>query len=135
MFMTDFLSPSLTTAQKNEINRQYAQSLMGKSTLPSGEEERSWLYAQFERTQNVADAVPDDRSAQLRAAIMLANFGRNAEAVERVENLVKQHPDFCNAHLILGGIYHYLGRVIGHRNVFDQPFLTPVHRRRDLPPI
>jgi Tfp pilus assembly protein PilF len=82
---------------------------MGKSVLPAGDEERSWLYAQFEQTQSVADAVPDDRSARLWAAIMLANFGRNDEAVDRLEDLVKQHPNFYNAQLILGGIYHYLG--------------------------
>ena len=40
---------------------------------------------------------------------MLANFGRNAEAIERLENLVIQYPDFYNAQLVLGGIHQYQG--------------------------
>ena len=109
LFTTDILEPSLTTKQKDGLENFYTNSLMGKSRLPSGEAEQSWLYGLFERVQNIAAAVPDDQSAQLRAAIMLANFGRNDEAIKLLEKLLAQHPDFCNAQIALGGIYQYLG--------------------------
>jgi tetratricopeptide (TPR) repeat protein len=110
LFTTDLLEPSLTTKQKDGLENFYTNSLMGKSRLPSGEAEQSWLYGLFERVQNIAAAVPEDRSAQLKAAIMLANFGRNDEAVQRLEKLNSQHPNFCNAQLALGSVYQYLGK-------------------------
>lgn len=109
LFMTDLLDPSLTTKQKDGLDSLYTNSLMGKSTLPPGEAERSWLYGQFERVQNIASVIPDDPSAQLKAAIMLANFGRNAEAITLLEKLIAQHPDFYNGHMTLGGIRLYQG--------------------------
>jgi hypothetical protein len=110
LFTTDMLDPSLTTTQKNGLENLYTNSLMGRSMLPPGEVERSWLYGQFERIQNIAAVIPDDPSAQLKAAIMLANFGRNAEAIDRLKDLVRQHPDFYNGHLVLGSIYLYQGK-------------------------
>ena len=66
MFATDFVDPSLTTTEKENLDQLYSETLMGKSVLPSGGKERSWLYAQFERAQNIAVVVPDDRSAFLQ---------------------------------------------------------------------
>ena len=109
MFTADLVEPPLTTGQKNSLDKLYGQSLMGRSALPSGEEERSWLYSQFEQSQNIAAAVPEDQSAQLQAAIMLANFGRNPEAIERLELLVTEHPEYYDANFVLGGVYHYQG--------------------------
>ena len=111
LFTTDMLDPSLTTTQKDRLENLYTNKLMGKSRLPPGEAEQSWLYGQFERVQNIAAAVPDDRFSQLRACIMLANFGRNEEAIERLKKLLVQHPNYCNAQLALGGIYQYQGNV------------------------
>ena len=109
LFGTDLLDPGLTTSQKERLEKLYSDSLMGEPVLPSGEAERSWLYAHFERIQNIAQAIPDDSSAQLKAAIMLANFGRNDEATRRLEELLILHPNFCNAQLALGGILQRLG--------------------------
>jgi hypothetical protein len=109
LFATDFLDPSLTIARKEDLNRLYAKSLMGNPVLPASEEEQSWLYAQFEQAQNIAAAVPDDRSAQVRAAILLANFGRNDEAVELLEKLLRRRPDLFDPLLALGGIHLYRG--------------------------
>jgi tetratricopeptide (TPR) repeat protein len=109
LFATDFLDPSLTTSRKEELDRVYSQSLTGNSVLPRGDEEQSWLYAQFERAQHIAAAVPGDRQAQLRAAILLANFGRNDEADDRLRTLLNQHPAYSEAHAALGGIHLYRG--------------------------
>lgn len=111
IFATDVLEPSLTQTRKDELNRRYAQILTGQTALPDADEERSWLYSQFERAQITAASVPGDRTAQLRAAIMLANFGRNDEAVERLEKLLKQHPSFGDGFLALGGIHLYRGNL------------------------
>ncbi|MGD9857121.1 MAG: tetratricopeptide repeat protein [Planctomycetaceae bacterium] len=104
LFTSDFLDPSLTTSQKEEIDRTYAQALMAKPALPPGDEECSWLYARFERAQNIAAAVPDDRTAQLRAAILLGNFGRHDEAVDLLEKLLRRRPADRDALLTLGEI-------------------------------
>ena len=44
---------------------------------------------------------------------MLANFGRNDEAVDRLEGLLRQHPNYRDAHIALGDIHFY-------RENFDQ---------------
>jgi hypothetical protein len=109
LFAGDFLDPSLTTAQKNTLEKRYVETLTGKTSLPATDAEKSWLYSRFEQVQNLAEVVPDDRSAQLQAAIMLANFGRNDEAVERLMKLTEEHPSYYSAQLMLGGILYYLG--------------------------
>lgn len=109
LFATDWMDPPLTTARKEELSRAYVQSLMGTPVLPRDELEVSWLYSQFEQTLAVAAAVPEDRHTQLRAAILLANFGRNDEAVETLGKILERHPAFSNAHLILGEIHLYRG--------------------------
>jgi tetratricopeptide (TPR) repeat protein len=120
LFATDLLEkPSLTQARKDEIEKRYVQSLIGNTMLPSGAQEQSWLYMLFEREQNVADCVPRDRSAQLRAAIMLANFGRNDEAVDRLEKLLREHPAFSDGYTTLGGIHLYRGDFDGASACFQ----------------
>jgi hypothetical protein len=112
LFVTDMIDPSsLTQARKDELDKRYAQTLLGGVMLPSGDEEGSWLYSQFERAQITAASVPGDRTAQLRVAIMLANFGRYDEAVELLEKLLQQHPAYSDAYAILGGIHLYRGNL------------------------
>jgi tetratricopeptide (TPR) repeat protein len=111
LFATDFLEPSLAQTRKDELEKRFTQSLIGNARLPASDEERSWLYTQFERAQIIAASVPGDRTAQLRAAIMLANFGRNDEAVELLEKLLEQHPTFSDGYAILGGINLYRGNL------------------------
>lgn len=111
LFWSDALDPPISTAQKVQLNRLYAQSLMGNATLPRGTEEQSWLFSEFQRKQMIAAAVPDDRKAQLQAAILLANFGRNDEALERLQQLVRSDPTFWDAHATIGGIYSYQGKL------------------------
>ncbi len=111
LFATDFIEPSLAQSKKEELDKRYAQTLTESTVLPAGDEERSWLLTQFDRAQITAASVPGDRTAQLRAAIMLANFGRNDEAVDKLQELLRQHPTFSNGHLILGGIHHYRGNL------------------------
>ena len=111
LFASDFLDPPLTTTRKKEMDRSYAQTLVGKPGLPHKEEEISWLYTRFEAAQDIAAAVPDDRRAQLRAAVMLANFGRNDEAADRLDELLQQYPDYRDAHVLLGEIHFYRGNL------------------------
>ncbi len=111
LFVSDFLDPPLTTAQKMEMERSYAQTLVGQPSLPHKEDELSWLYTQYRTAMEIAAAVPDDRSAQLRAAVMLANFGRNDEAVNRLQELLRQHPDYRDANIALGDIHFYRGNL------------------------
>jgi hypothetical protein len=111
LFATDLLEPSLAQTRKDELEKQYAQTLLGRTLLPAGDEERSWLYTQFDRAQITAASVRGDANAQLRAAIMLANFGRNDEAVDLLEKLLAQHPAFSDGHAILGGINLYRGNL------------------------
>ena len=109
LFLGDLVSPSMTTSRKNQLEKIYAQSLMGNPKLPGSEEEQSWIYSQFEQARIVADTVPQDRYAQLRYAIFLANFGQNDEATRRLETLLKHFPSDCDILLTLGGIHFYRG--------------------------
>ncbi len=112
LFVTDLVeSPSLPQSRMDELSQRYTQSLLGSSALPDSLEERAWLYSQFERLQNIAAANSADASAQVRAAIIMANFGRNDEAVQKLENLVKQQSENCSAFLALGEIHRYRGRL------------------------
>ena len=104
LFASDFLSPPLTITEKNRLDRLYGQSLIGRSVLPRSEQERSWLYLQFQQAQQIAAAVPNDRNAQLRAAIMLSNFGQKEEAVNLLEKVLQQHPNYSDGLVILGGV-------------------------------
>jgi len=108
LFITDlFVSPSLPQNRIDELTQRYTQTLLGSSTLPDSLEERAWLYSEFEQLQNIASANQLDASSQLRAAIILANFGRNDEAVELLQQLVQRFPGSCEAHLTWGGIELY----------------------------
>jgi len=111
LFATDALDPPLSTDRKEELIQRYVQSLMGTPQLPPNEEDRSWLYSQFEQTQYIAAAIPTDRTAQLRAAILLANFGRNDEAVARLNTILQEHPDDRDAHMAMGEIQRYRGNL------------------------
>jgi hypothetical protein len=109
LFSGDLLNPPLTTSHKNRLEKIYAQTLLGSPTLPKDDEERSWIYAQYEQARIVADTVPQDRNAQLRFAILLANFGNNDDAVQRLEGLLANFPEDADALITLGGIHFYRG--------------------------
>lgn len=104
LFTTDLVEPSLAQSRRDELSKRYAHTLMGRPVLPESDQERSWLYGQFEQAQNIAAAVPDDRAAQMRAALLLANFGQNDAAIDLLEDLLRQHPAFSDGHMALGGI-------------------------------
>lgn len=122
LFATDLGNPPLTTAVKQEIERTFTRTLVGNTELPERSEEISWLYTRFEAAQNIAATVPDDREAQLKAAVMLANFGRNDEAVDQLEDLLKQHPDFRDARIALGDIHFYRGNFSQASECFESAF-------------
>lgn len=111
LFATDFLNPPLSTSRKEELERTFTQTLVSRPILPQQDEEVSWLYTRYQAAQDIAAAVPDDRQAQLQAAVMLANFGQNDEAVQRLEELVRLHPDQRDAHVALGDIHYYRGNL------------------------
>lgn len=109
LFVSDAMDPPLTTAEKNRLDQTYVSTLQGKPILPQKPEEVSWVYNQFKATQDIAAAVPDDRRAQLLAAVALANFGRNDEAIRQLEDTLEASPDYRDAHVALSDIHFYLG--------------------------
>ena len=128
LFSGDVLAPPMTTSHKNELEKIYAQSLMGNSTLPGSEEEQSWIYSQYEQARVVADTVPQDRNAQLRFAILQANFGNNDDAIQRLEALLKRFPDDSDILLTLGGIHFYRGNV----DVALKNYLTALEKAKTM---
>lgn len=104
-------APSVSAARKKDIERQYTKTLTGVTVLPDSVEERNWLYTLFERVQNMAAALPENRPSQLRSAVMLANFGRNEEAISTLNELLVRHPDCSEASTFLGGIHAYMGNI------------------------
>ena len=111
MFLDDTLNSTMTTEHKNQLEITYAQSLMGKPTLPKNEEERSWIYSQYEQAKLVAESVPQDRNAQLRFAILQANFGNLDDSIQRLERLFDRFPQDAEIPLTLGGIQLYRGNL------------------------
>ena len=109
LFSGDLLSPTMTTSHKNELEKIYAQSLMGSPMLPKNEADRSWVYSLYEQARMVAETVPQDRSAQLRFAILQANFGNNDDAMRRLEALLARFPEDSDILVTLGGIQFYRG--------------------------
>ncbi|MFO1092932.1 MAG: tetratricopeptide repeat protein [Planctomycetaceae bacterium] len=119
LFTDDLRDAPLTAEERTDLEKTYAQSLMGRHELPPGEKQQSWLYQQFEQRQQIVAAVPDDRASQLRMATMLANFGRYDEAEPRVEKIVAEHPDYWEARSTLGGIYLVRGRLDEANSIFE----------------
>lgn len=109
LLASDVVDAPIAPTRKKELEKQYVQSLTGKTILPGNKDEISWLYSQFEQAQATAASVPDDADSQLRAAILLANFGRNEEAVDVIEKLLSHHPEFSNGYMTLGEISLYRG--------------------------
>jgi tetratricopeptide (TPR) repeat protein len=87
-----------------------AAELSGSSMPPDATEHRFWPHAtQFERAQNIAAAVPGDLRAQRRAAITLANFDRQEEAIRFLRSLLERYPDYAEGHQIMGEIHQLRG--------------------------
>jgi thioredoxin-like negative regulator of GroEL len=95
----------LTTARKDELDQTYTGSLMARTELPASDLEQSWLYSRFEQLQHVAASVPNDHSVQLRSSIMLANFGRHDEAIERLNRMLEQDPDDFEARAAVADVH------------------------------
>lgn len=110
LFLSDYISPTLAQSRKTELTRMYSQSLMGRTALPPNGEEASWLLRRFDEMQTIASAVPNDPDSQVRAAIMMANFGRNEEAVAMLQQVLKSHPDYYDARTSLAEISLYRGQ-------------------------
>lgn len=105
LFAMDVVDPPLTTARKDELDQTYAGSLMARTELPASDLEQSWLYSRFEQLQHVAASVPNDHSVQLRSSIMLANFGRHDEAVERLNRMLEEDPDDFEARAAVADVH------------------------------
>ncbi|MEZ6053365.1 MAG: hypothetical protein R3C02_18570 [Planctomycetaceae bacterium] len=133
LFLTDFQNPPLTTSQKTELQRKYTQTLVGRPVLPSAEEEISWLQNEFQAAQEIAVAVPDDLNAQLQSAVMLANFGRNDEAIQRLQKILEQHPDYRDAHIVMGEIHLYRSNFDQAADCLSQRFRRPEQVRSGPP--
>lgn len=120
IFLSDAIGPQVSQAQKQELELRYAKTLLGQTTLPSDIDQQSWLYTMYARAQNVSAAVPDDQTSQLRAAIMLANFGRQDEAIAMMDKLLASDPACGQAHTIKGGIRLWQGDLNQAKDCFVQ---------------
>ncbi len=109
LFSGDLLNPPMTTSHKNNLEKAFAQSLMGNPKLPGNDEDQSWIYSLFEQTRMVAEAIPRDRKVQLKYAILLSNFGQNDEAMKRLEVLSEHFPEDSEILMTLGGIHFFRG--------------------------
>ena len=133
LFSGDLLNPPMTTSHKNELEKIYAQSLMGKPTLPKSEEEQSWVYSQYEQARFVAETVPQDRNAQLRFAILQANFGNNDDAMKRLEALSGRFPQDSEILIAIGAIHFYRGNAeVALKNYLSALELAKSSRQRAL---
>ncbi|HTI50597.1 MAG TPA: tetratricopeptide repeat protein [Planctomycetaceae bacterium] len=109
LFVTDFTDPTLSPEEKEGLRRRYEQQLSGSAALPDGDEQKSWLYSEFDQALKIAQVVPGDRNAQMRAAIMLTNFGRPEEAASSMERLLDRQPALAEGHQLLGEIQLHRG--------------------------
>jgi len=126
LFLSDFSGATLAQSRKTELSKLYVESLMGKAVLPPVEEEASWVFSQFEQAQATAAAVPNDPYAQVRAAVMLANFGRNDEAVAILEKLNHEHPQYFNSHVSMAEICLYRGQLDQAAPLFEKALTLAV---------
>jgi tetratricopeptide (TPR) repeat protein len=120
LFMSDVDGSTLSASRKKELQRQYTEQLSLSNSLPTDEMEQSWLYTRFKQIQNIAASVPKDRSAQTRAAIMLANFGRHDEAAVIFEKQLTLDPTYSQAYLMLGGIHVKKGNLDAAMGAFEK---------------
>jgi len=120
LILSDAIGPPLTQTQKGELARRYTKTLLGQTTLPTDIDQKSWLYTMFARVQNVAIALPDDQTSQLRAAVMLANFGRQDEAMVLLEKLLVRNHACGEAYTLMGGIHLWQGDENRSRDCFEK---------------
>lgn len=111
LLISDLLGSTMSQSRRRQLDQKYALQLSGSTELPQNVDERSWLYTHFQQVQNIAAASPNDSKAQLRSAVMLANFGRNDEAVTVLQKLIDDHPTFAESYIALGDIEHYRGNI------------------------
>ena len=127
LFVSDWVDPPLTTARKQDIERRYMSGLLGRPLLPRGAEESSWLQTRYDATRRIAEVVPGDRRIQLKAAIAMANFGENDEAIGKLNGLLMQHPDYRDAHVALADIHFYHGSYDQAAPLYERALLQSVH--------
>ncbi len=89
-----------------------SSELRGSTFSSEGNETgRRWPNSmQLDRTLNIAQAVPDDLRAQRRAAITLANFNRDQEAIALLKNVLSRHPSYADGYQVLGEIHQVSGQ-------------------------
>ncbi len=87
------------------------QELSGTVLSSSERVERLWPD-EFYRAMNLnlAEAVPGDLHSQRLAAVTLAKQGENSEAIAKITEILRQHPEDSQSHRLLGELYLRLGR-------------------------
>ena len=110
----------LTAARKSELERLYIEQVSMSNSLPADDEEKSWLYSRFLQVQNIAAAVPNCRPMQFRAAIMLANFGRNKESMAIFDRELADDPSYSDGYLGLAFLQIKLGNLDLSYELFEK---------------
>jgi len=87
------------------------QELSGSVLSSSEKVERLWPDEFYQAMRlNLAEAAPGDLHSQRLAAVTLANLGKHSEAIAKLAEILRQHPEDSQSHRLLGELYLRLGR-------------------------
>lgn len=87
------------------------QELSGSVLSSSEKVERLWPDESYRAMHlNLAEALPGDLHSQRQAAVTLANQGEHSEAIARLTEILREHPEDSQTHRLLGEVYLRLGR-------------------------
>ena len=111
LFLPEIEGSSVSVSKAAEIKKTYSQQLLPKKILPEDEKSQQFLYGYYKQLINIAEAVPADTAAQVKAAIIQENFGHRAESVAILEKAVSRDPNSASAYLTLGVIEQLSGNL------------------------
>jgi tetratricopeptide repeat protein len=78
---------------------------LSEAAAPANKSDQPMVIAtHIARMQNIAAAVPENLSAQQRAALLLTKFGMQQEAIDLLQTVLKRHPTFADGQLLLGDL-------------------------------
>ncbi len=87
------------------------QELSGSMLSSSEKVERLWPEEFYQAMYlNLAEAAPGDLHVQRLAAVTLVKQGEHSEAIARLTEILRQHPEDSQSHRLLGELYLRLGR-------------------------
>ena len=119
LFVADLDRNGVSVARAKELDKLYTDDLAMTNSLPSGKLEQSWIFSRFQQVLNIAEAVPSCAPMQIRAAVMLANFGRNEEAIVILEKELSHDPKNPQIDMLLGFLQIKTGNLDAAQRFFE----------------